>query len=155
MHPRLYSPHQFLRIFVIVNITTYITVSAIMGGKKAENTKKVAGNAKVRLSKHPRPWILYEFIVMRRIMTESRSRRTETSSSRGPVRRCRGPEVAGRFEGLVEEVGANAPAFLDLCPPTSRLQRALYKPNTPLQRSRRHQGRRSPPQESRTRRPPR
>ena len=41
-----HSLHQYLRIFVIVNITTYVTASAIMAPKK-ENTKKVAGNAKV------------------------------------------------------------------------------------------------------------
>lgn len=44
---RTFSPTQFIRIFVIVNITTYATVTAIMGGKKGgENTKKAAGNAK-------------------------------------------------------------------------------------------------------------
>jgi len=42
---RLYSPHQFLRIFIIVNIATYLTTKAVMAPKK-ENTKKVAGNAK-------------------------------------------------------------------------------------------------------------
>ena len=50
MRPSLFSPHQYLRIFLIVNITTYTTYSAIMGGKKGENTKKVAGNAKVQMS---------------------------------------------------------------------------------------------------------
>lgn len=44
---RTFSPTQFIRIFVIVNITAYATTTAIMGGKKGgENTKKVAGNAK-------------------------------------------------------------------------------------------------------------
>lgn len=44
---RTFSPTQYIRIFVIVNITTYATATAIMGGKKGgDNTKKVAGNAK-------------------------------------------------------------------------------------------------------------
>lgn len=45
---RTFSPTQFIRIFVIVNITTYTVTQAIMGGKKGgePNTKKVAGNAK-------------------------------------------------------------------------------------------------------------
>lgn len=44
---RTFSPTQFIRIFVIVNITAYATTTAIMGGKKGgENTRKVAGNAK-------------------------------------------------------------------------------------------------------------
>lgn len=44
---RTFSPTQFIRIFVIVNITTYTVVQAIMGGKKGgENTKKVVGNAR-------------------------------------------------------------------------------------------------------------
>lgn len=44
---RISSPAQFIRIFVIVNITAFATTRAIMGGKKGgENTKKVAGNAK-------------------------------------------------------------------------------------------------------------
>ena len=42
----LHSIHQYIRIFFIVNITTYTTYSAIMAPKK-ENTKKIAGNAKV------------------------------------------------------------------------------------------------------------
>jgi hypothetical protein len=41
-----YSIHQYIRIFFIVNITTYTTYSAIMAPKK-ENTKKIAGNARV------------------------------------------------------------------------------------------------------------
>lgn len=44
-HP--FGLQQYIRIFFIVNITTYTTYSAIMAPKK-ENTKKVAGNAKVR-----------------------------------------------------------------------------------------------------------
>jgi hypothetical protein len=43
----LFGLQQYIRIFFIVNITTYTTYSAIMAPKK-ENTKKVAGNAKVR-----------------------------------------------------------------------------------------------------------
>ena len=44
---RAFSPTQFIRIFIIVNITAYATTKAIMGGKKGgENTKKVAGNVK-------------------------------------------------------------------------------------------------------------
>jgi len=48
LHHRVFSPTQFIRIFIIVNLTTYLTVNAIMGGKKGggENTKKVAGNAR-------------------------------------------------------------------------------------------------------------
>jgi hypothetical protein len=42
-HP--FGLHQYIRIFFIVNITTYV----VMAPKK-ENTKKVAGNAKVRES---------------------------------------------------------------------------------------------------------
>lgn len=44
-HP--FGIQQYIRIFFIVNITTYTTYSAFMAPKK-ENTKKVAGNAKVR-----------------------------------------------------------------------------------------------------------
>ncbi|KAK5092163.1 hypothetical protein LTR70_005768 [Exophiala xenobiotica] len=44
---RAFSPTQYIRIFIIVNITTFATARGIMGGKKGgENTKKVAGNAK-------------------------------------------------------------------------------------------------------------
>lgn len=44
---RTFSPTQYIRIFVIVNLTTYTVTQAIMGGKKGgENTKKAAGNAK-------------------------------------------------------------------------------------------------------------
>ena len=44
---RIASPTQFIRIFVIVNITAFATTRAIMGGKKGgENTKKVVGNAR-------------------------------------------------------------------------------------------------------------
>lgn len=47
MSHRIFSPTQFIRIFIIVNITAYATTQAIMGGKKGgENTKKAAGNAK-------------------------------------------------------------------------------------------------------------
>ena|SRR5256885_11869269 len=41
-----HSVHQFIRLFFIVNITTYTTYSSIMAPRK-ENTKKAAGNAKV------------------------------------------------------------------------------------------------------------
>lgn len=47
MTTRIFSPTQYIRIFVIVNITAFATTRAIMGGKKGgDNTKKVAGNAK-------------------------------------------------------------------------------------------------------------
>jgi hypothetical protein len=58
VNPRVFSPTQYIRIFIIVNLTTYLTVSAILRqrhplsntldkmGPKKENTKKVAGNAK-------------------------------------------------------------------------------------------------------------
>lgn len=46
MHHRVFSPTQYIRIFFIVNLTAFATTQAIMGGKKGDNTKKVAGNAK-------------------------------------------------------------------------------------------------------------
>lgn len=45
MHPS--SIHPYIRIFVIVHISTYLVIMA--GKKGGENTKKVAGNAKVRI----------------------------------------------------------------------------------------------------------
>ena len=44
---RPYSIHPYIRIFIIVHITTFYVV---MAGKKGDNTKKAAGNAKVRFS---------------------------------------------------------------------------------------------------------
>ncbi|KAF7511680.1 hypothetical protein GJ744_003843 [Endocarpon pusillum] len=41
---RPYSIHPYIRIFIIVHISTYLVVMA--GKKGGENTKKVAGNAK-------------------------------------------------------------------------------------------------------------
>lgn len=65
LSPFIFSPTQFIRVFVIVNLTTYITVNAYLNsrhprpllrkdkpintdpmGPKKENTKKVAGNAR-------------------------------------------------------------------------------------------------------------
>ncbi len=40
-----YNIHPFIRIFVIVHISTYVVIMA--GKKGGENTKKVSGNAKV------------------------------------------------------------------------------------------------------------
>lgn len=73
----LHSFYQYLRIFFIVNITTYTTYSAIMAPKK-ENTKKIAGNAKVR-SRYP---CRNDFMEADLQPPESRSRRTETSRSK-------------------------------------------------------------------------
>jgi hypothetical protein len=46
-HP--FGLQQYIRVFFIVNITTYTTYSAFIRhmAPKKENTKKVAGNAKV------------------------------------------------------------------------------------------------------------
>jgi len=43
---RPYSIHPYIRIFVIVHISTYLVIMA--GKKSGENTKKVSGSAKVR-----------------------------------------------------------------------------------------------------------